>query len=198
MSRVNFKTETKPQPFCAILSNMDNGLETWLTTKLQQRGWSIRELARRGGVSHTAINNALAGSARLDTYKAIARGLGIPLMEVLQQAGEIPLPPEPVQDEQTALRLFRQIKPIYRNLALRVLDAFAQEPNIVTVDDIQRLQTGESIVLRQLDDSFLRLVEALSGDQIDRLIDLITTLRKRITVGDGGRNRRDPVAVDRE
>jgi len=78
---------------------MSNGLETWITEQLERRGWSIREAARRGGISHTAIVNAMSDTANteLKTYRALASVFGASLQTVLQIAGEIPTgekPPE--------------------------------------------------------------------------------------------------------
>lgn len=40
---------------------MSNELSEWLSSKLQQRGWSHNELARRAGVSQSAISGTLSG-----------------------------------------------------------------------------------------------------------------------------------------
>lgn len=167
-----------------------SGFESWITNELQERGWSIRELARRGGVSHTAVNNALSDPTSLDIYKAIARGLDVPLLEVLQRAGELPEPPDPVPDEQAVIHLFRQVPPAFRAMTLRILATVADTP----VDSTRDLRPGESIVIRQwTNPALLRAIEAMARmtpDQIDRLIDLVEALSHN---GEG--ERRNEAAV---
>jgi transcriptional regulator with XRE-family HTH domain len=74
---------------------MKNDLASWLDEELETRGWSIREMARRAGVSHTAIASALnrKGRPSADLCVAIADALGVPAVEIVQRAGI--LPPDP-------------------------------------------------------------------------------------------------------
>jgi len=74
---------------------MKDDLASWLDEELETRGWSIREMARRAGVSHTAIASALnrKGRPSADLCVAIADALGVPAVEVVQRAGI--LPPDP-------------------------------------------------------------------------------------------------------
>ena len=81
---------------------MENDLASWLDNELEERGWSIREMARRAGVSHTAIASALnrKGRPSAELCVAIADVLGVSAIEVVQRAGI--LPPDP--PETTAWR----------------------------------------------------------------------------------------------
>ncbi|MDY7076794.1 MAG: helix-turn-helix transcriptional regulator [Chloroflexota bacterium] len=74
---------------------MKDDLASWLDRELETRGWSIREMARRAGVSHTAIASTLnrKGRPSADLCVAIADALGVPAVEVVQRAGI--LPPDP-------------------------------------------------------------------------------------------------------
>jgi len=76
---------------------MENDLASWLDDELAERGWSIREMARRAGVSHTAIASALnrKGRPSAELCVAIADVLGVSAIEVVQRAGILPSdPPE--------------------------------------------------------------------------------------------------------
>ena len=74
---------------------MKNDLASWLDRELGTRGWSIREMARRAGVSHTAIADALnrKGRPSADLCVAIADALDVSAVEIVQRAGI--LPPDP-------------------------------------------------------------------------------------------------------
>lgn len=80
---------------------MSDKLVKWLQQEIRHREWSVRETARRAGLSHTAIHNALSGGATpsMDTYKGLSRAFDTPLEHILRLAGELP----PPLDEQRAL-----------------------------------------------------------------------------------------------
>ena len=71
---------------------MNNELSTYLNEELQKRGWSIRELARRSGVSHTAVSYVMSGQreAGLRFCNGVARALDVPPEIILRLAGRIP------------------------------------------------------------------------------------------------------------
>ena len=106
---------------------MTSKLGKWLKQEIASRGWSIRETARHAGVSHTAVNNALAarGATSLDTYKGLARAFDMSLEDVLRSAGELP----PTVDEQRALnptldegiRILTELPPGDQATAVRTL-----------------------------------------------------------------------------
>jgi transcriptional regulator with XRE-family HTH domain len=71
---------------------MDTDLSGWLQERIDARGWSLRETARRAGLSPTPIASILSGDANpsLDVYKGLARAFALPLEQVLRAAGELP------------------------------------------------------------------------------------------------------------
>ncbi|MEU8592105.1 helix-turn-helix transcriptional regulator [Streptomyces sp. NPDC048664] len=81
---------------------MPNTLQDIIKTKLDQKGWSYNDLARRGGISrstvhHLATSPHLAQIPQHTTLEGLARGLGIPLAPLTRaaaQAAGIPLHPE--------------------------------------------------------------------------------------------------------
>lgn len=67
----------------------------WLHTEMEKRGWSVRQTARAGGISHTPLSYALNGDQpSYDTCAALATAFGIPREEVLILAGLLPKPPQ--------------------------------------------------------------------------------------------------------
>lgn len=122
---------------------MESKLSSWLNAELQARGWSERELARRAGVSHTAINNALTQqyNTRLDTYRGIAKALGMPLDEVLRRAGELPERPPSVIEEEPATYIIRELSPETRRAALAMLQGLRQLEE-KAADEQDRRATG--------------------------------------------------------
>ena len=110
---------------------MDDTLETWLATELEKRGWSIREAARRAGISHMPFTSILSGQGNpgLVAYKGIARAFDMPLEEVLRIAGELPTNPPPVRDEDEVLHLYRQVDPADRACLRRALRGLVANGN---------------------------------------------------------------------
>ncbi|MFF7140845.1 MULTISPECIES: helix-turn-helix domain-containing protein [Streptomyces] len=72
---------------------MPNTLQDIIKSKLEEKGWSYSDVARRGGISRSTIHH-LATSARLaqmpqqTTLEGLARGLGIPVAPVQRAAAE--------------------------------------------------------------------------------------------------------------
>ena len=86
-----------PTTDCVIMVTMTDNLVDWLNEEIGERGWTIRELARRASLSHVTISNVLNGNQRpgLNFCKGIAQALRISTEEVLRRAGHLnPEPPE--------------------------------------------------------------------------------------------------------
>ncbi|MFI9602835.1 helix-turn-helix domain-containing protein [Streptomyces sp. NPDC004069] len=72
---------------------MPNTLQEMIKKKLDQKGWSYSDVARRGGISRSTVHH-LATSAQLaqmpqqTTLEGLARGLGVPVAPVLRAAAE--------------------------------------------------------------------------------------------------------------
>ncbi len=63
----------------------------WLMDQIKTRGWTIRETARRAGISHTSISYTLGGDPpSFDTCMALARAFDAPPIFVLTLAGLLP------------------------------------------------------------------------------------------------------------
>lgn len=64
----------------------------WLSDELNSRGWSIRELARRAGISHTTVADVLSEQRKptAEFCIAIAKALNVPEESTLRRAGILP------------------------------------------------------------------------------------------------------------
>ena len=69
-----------------------NTFSGWLLVEMKERGWSQSELARRAGVSPTAISDVLSGRRNIgkDLATSIAEALRIPAKQVFSEAGLLP------------------------------------------------------------------------------------------------------------
>ncbi|GGJ66684.1 helix-turn-helix domain-containing protein [Streptomyces brasiliensis] len=72
---------------------MANALQDLVKTRLEQRGWSYGDVARRGGiprstVHHLAMVTQLARMPQQGTLEGLARGLELPLDAVRRAAAE--------------------------------------------------------------------------------------------------------------
>ena len=75
-----------------IIDIMAGQLGAWLAHEINQKGWSMRETARRVGVSHTAIANAVNGKTKpeMETCLRIAEAFEVPVEEIYEMAGVMP------------------------------------------------------------------------------------------------------------
>ena len=71
---------------------MNDELSTWLSQQLKQRNWSHNELARRAGVSQSAVSGTLSGSrkAGAEFCVKVANALGESPEQMLRLAGILP------------------------------------------------------------------------------------------------------------
>lgn len=71
-------------------------LNQWIIQEIEERNWSIRELARRAELSHATINAVLAEKSQPgpDFCTGVARALRVPPERVFRLAGLLPQKPE--------------------------------------------------------------------------------------------------------
>ena len=102
----------------------------WLTTKLNERGWTASELARRAEMVPSTISMVINeyNDPSPEFCLKVAQALGESPMDVLRLGGYLPALPPAVVDEDEALRLFRQVPAHLRGLALQMLGVFAGHP----------------------------------------------------------------------
>lgn len=103
---------------------MKETFSIWLSRERRDRGWSIREAARRGGISHTSLADTENGEIpSLDTCKGIARAFGIRDVDVLRLAGLIsPEPPTDTPLVRDIVRVVSELDEDDQEYALRMLE----------------------------------------------------------------------------
>lgn len=71
---------------------MKSAFLAWLQTALQDKQWSISELARRSGVSQSHLSNIISGNRKASaaTLTALARAFNLPAEMVFAKAGLLP------------------------------------------------------------------------------------------------------------
>ena len=75
-------TAEQPRPAAALEPAL-NPLQRLIQQRLRERGWSYREVARRGGLPHSTVHTLaatrnLARPPRPATIDALAKGLDVP------------------------------------------------------------------------------------------------------------------------
>jgi DNA-binding XRE family transcriptional regulator len=111
---------------------VDNNLARWLINQIDDLGWTQRELARRAGLSHTTINQVISEqrTPTWDFCASVAKALRIPEDEVFRLAGLKPPLPPAVAEEREAMRLFRSLPGVLREVVLTVLRALAGRQDV--------------------------------------------------------------------
>lgn len=75
----------------------------WLNEQMKNNNWSVRETARRAGISHTPLSFILNGNQpSFETCVALAKAFRVPEEQVLRLAGLLPAIPK---DEAEILEL---------------------------------------------------------------------------------------------
>jgi transcriptional regulator with XRE-family HTH domain len=104
-------------------------LTEWLRQEAEERGWSFREMARRGGLSSGAISNVMTGNAPAgwDLCVGIARALEIPPEGVFRKAGLLPSLPPAVEEEREVVGIVRSLPDGVRQTVITMLRSLAGE-----------------------------------------------------------------------
>ena len=107
---------------------VENDLIVWINSKLEESGWSQRELARRAGLASVTISNALAGkqSVGIEFCVGIARAFGEPPEKILRLAKLLPPLPEATTGETDLLHAWRRLSPDEQKSVLTMIRALAQ------------------------------------------------------------------------
>lgn len=137
-------------------------LSDWLTTQLQQRGWSMRELGRRSNISHAQISDVINGKSRAgaDFCVAIAQGLGEPVDAVLRRAGLLPPLPPAVEEERELLFLLRRLPGSAREMIVMQIRALAEHEGVEVAPSDETYEWAQNDELEQeLLDEFRQLPE---------------------------------------
>lgn len=101
---------------------MSDELRAWLSSELEKRGWSYRELARRADISNALVSRTLSGDMKAspDFCIKVAIALGEPPEKLMRLAGIL----SGSEDDPTlreAIDLLRNLPPSQYKEALRFL-----------------------------------------------------------------------------
>jgi transcriptional regulator with XRE-family HTH domain len=108
---------------------MEHDLASWLDEQLDTRGWSVREMARRAGVSHTAIASVLKrrGRPSAELCVAIADALGVSAIAVVQRAGILPPDPPETAAWRRLNEMWGQLSDEDQERILEIVEAWAHK-----------------------------------------------------------------------
>lgn len=109
-----------------------------ISDRLAELKMSQRGLSRRSGLSHTYISRVIRGeygNLTMDSIKALARGLGLPVDSVLAACRGLQLEGELAADDLTpelqgVLRAFLELPPERQVLARQLLETLRQQPQL--------------------------------------------------------------------
>ncbi len=99
-----------------MVRKASNKFLPWLDEKLQQKGWSDHQLAKRAGISHSVISKARNSlqPPGWEACAAIAKALNLPQAEVLIVAGWLPEPPNYSSERDEWMALYDILTPEQR------------------------------------------------------------------------------------
>ena len=90
---------------------MNSSFSQWLIKNLNDRLWSQAELARRSGLSRTAISDVISGKANPGDVlcRAIAKAMQLPADDVFQIAGILPMKPNADQTVSEITHIYHEL-----------------------------------------------------------------------------------------
>jgi DNA-binding XRE family transcriptional regulator len=103
-------------------------MATWFKMQIEDRGWSLRETARRLDVSHTTIVNLVNGRSKpsVELCKRIAHTFSSSHLEVMRLAGLLdPVPPDTVRLEEVK-QLFTELTGEEQDIVLAQIRALVE------------------------------------------------------------------------
>lgn len=156
-------------------------LTQWLNQEAERRGWSFREIARRGGLSSGAISNVMTGNAFAgwDLCVGIARALDVAPEVVFRKAGLLPSLPPAVEEEQEVVGILRNLPAGVRRTLITMLRSLSGEHPAMAPYPEPAAAAEERVAYRtmsdlehQLLDEFRRLDPAwqrIALEEVERL-----------------------------
>lgn len=155
--------------------NMDaESFREYLSSRLKEKAWSIRELARRAGISHTWISNVLSGQTEpsWDFCAAIAKPLGLQPIEIFRLANLMPPLPEHTRTRRTLSEALDLLPPEDHEFLLRITRGLLRERGY---KESARLDEpgAEEIENMPKDQERKELVESLKGLSLEEVQEVL-------------------------
>ena len=105
---------------------MGENLNEWIKRMLQEKGWSMRELSKRSGLSSSYVSNVVMGKRQpgIKFYQGISRAFGVSMdsIERLDREGIEPGQVDDLDDDLTlseAIRIMEKLTPEGRKELLK-------------------------------------------------------------------------------
>lgn len=132
-----------------IMLDMINTFSTWLLRELNLRGWTQAELARRAGVSRTAISDVISEkhSAGFDLCVAIANAMNLPPETVFRAAGLLPPVAEDTEYQEEVLYLLSQLPPDEQRRYLELLRFEVERQKSKTQSPSRKEKPARSVLI---------------------------------------------------
>ena len=107
---------------------MGEKLATWFKGEIEERGWSLRETARRMGVSHTTAVNIANGRNRpsVKLCRRIAHTFGASPLEIMRMAGLLEPAPADTARLEEVKRLFAELSTEEQDIVLTQMQALVE------------------------------------------------------------------------
>ncbi len=103
----------------------------WLMSELKSRSWTQSELSRRSGISQSQISQLISSGRNpgVDTCTGIANAFGLPVGEVMRQAGlQVPKSGDSSAVSEIAERA-RKMSPEMQDVLLRITRSLPTDHN---------------------------------------------------------------------
>lgn len=178
---------------------MTNTFSDWLNVELKDRGWTMRELDRRSGLSVATISNVISGKTNPGLHFCVEVGRAFKMLPetVLRKAGLLPLLPPAVAEEKEAIALIRELPGRTREMIMVTLRALTSRhaPSAIA----EAGASYETSLEQQLLETFRHLdprwqdivVEDLEQLRRNRLVRIIGGEDENL-MGEGERNEEAP------
>ena len=100
----------------------------WVNQEIAERGWSLRELARRAEISAGTLSEILNEKRGIGPEYCIglARAFRVPPEEVFRRADLLPPRDPVVEDEERALYLYRRLVPERRRDMVAIMETLLE------------------------------------------------------------------------
>jgi transcriptional regulator with XRE-family HTH domain len=115
-------------------------LSVWLSGKLNELGWSQRELARRSGLSQTVISGVISEDKKAgkNFCEKVAAALGEPPENILRMAGFLPKnygkTTDLTKDEAKLLEIYRGASTVARRYIMVTVEAMSDSGKAAPTD----------------------------------------------------------------